>query len=146
MPKVEDIFTKLNGAKYFPTLNLCNGYHHLPLDEDSILKTAFTSAFGEDEYLKVPFGLALTPADFQELMYKVLKDLPFTIAYLDDIVIYSKMAEHLNYQQQVFHKHHGANLSMKLRQVPLLHQGNSIFGPYPQHNGYKATTFKNSNY
>ena len=30
MPKVEDIFSKLNGAKYFSTLDLRAGYHHIP--------------------------------------------------------------------------------------------------------------------
>ena len=45
VPRVEDIFSKLNGAKYFITLNLHAGYHHIPLDEDSIPKTAFTSPF-----------------------------------------------------------------------------------------------------
>ena len=30
MPKVEDIFSKLNGATYFTTLDLCAGYHHIP--------------------------------------------------------------------------------------------------------------------
>ena len=38
MPRVEDIFSKLNGAKYLSTLNLHAGYHHIPLDEDSISK------------------------------------------------------------------------------------------------------------
>ena len=52
---------------------------------------------------------------FQELMNKVLKDLPFTIAYLDDIIINSKTAEeHLNHLQWVFHKLYNAELSMKL--------------------------------
>ena len=38
-------------------------------------------------------------------MNKVLKDLSFTMAYLDDIIIYSKTAEeHLDHLQQVFHK------------------------------------------
>ena len=32
MPKV-DIFSKLNGATYFTTLDLCAGYHHIPLDK-----------------------------------------------------------------------------------------------------------------
>ena len=50
-----------------------------------------------------------------ELMNKVLKDLPFTIAYLDDIIIYSKTAEeHLDHLQQFFYKLHDAELSMKL--------------------------------
>ena len=29
MPKVEDIFSKLNGAKYYSTLDLQAGYHHI---------------------------------------------------------------------------------------------------------------------
>ena len=41
MPKVEDIFSKLNGATYFTTLDLRAGYHHIPLDKPSIPKTAF---------------------------------------------------------------------------------------------------------
>ena len=41
--KVEDIFSKLNSAKYFSTLHLKDGYHHIFLDADSIPKTAFTS-------------------------------------------------------------------------------------------------------
>ena len=41
MPKLEDIFSKLNGATYFTTLDLRAGYHHIPLDMPSKLKTAF---------------------------------------------------------------------------------------------------------
>ena len=93
LSRVEDIFSKLEGAKYFSTLSLHAGYNHIPLDEESIPKTAFTSSFGKYRCLKVPFGLAQAVAYFQELMNKVLKDLPFTIAYLDDIIIYSKSAK-----------------------------------------------------
>ena len=57
MPKVEDIFSKLNGATYFTTLDLRAGYHHIPLDKPSTPKTAFNSPFGKFEYVKVPFGL-----------------------------------------------------------------------------------------
>ena len=76
MPKVEDIFSQLNGAKYFSTLDLRAGYHHIGLTTDSIPKTAFTSPFGKYEYVKVPFGLAQAPAYFQELMTGVLKIYP----------------------------------------------------------------------
>ena len=47
MPKVEDIFSQLNGAKYFSTLDFRAGYHHIGLTTDSIPKTAFTSPFGK---------------------------------------------------------------------------------------------------
>ena len=62
MPKVEDIFSILNRATYFTTLDLCTGSHHIPLDKPSIPKTAFNSPIGKFEYVKVPFGLAQAPA------------------------------------------------------------------------------------
>ena len=115
MPKVEDIFSQLNGARYFSTLDLRAGYHHIRLTTDSIPKTAFTSPFGKYEYVKVPFGLAQVPAYFQELMTGVLKDIPFAMAYLDDIIIYSSTPEeHLQHIKTVFEKLNHAKLSMKL--------------------------------
>ena len=115
MPKVEDIFSNLNGAKYFSTLDLRAGYHHIKLDKSSITKTAFISPFGKYEYVKVPFRLALVPAYFQELMIGILKDFYFTISYLDDIIIFSKTAEeHLLHIRKVFKKLRSAKLLMKL--------------------------------
>ena len=114
MPKVEDIFPKLNRATYFTTLDLCTGYHHIPLDNSSISKTAFNSPFGKYEYVKVPFRLAQAPAYFQELMTGIHKDFPFAKAYLDDIIIFSKTPqEHLSHIHMVFEKLKSANLSMK---------------------------------
>ena len=68
MPKIKDIFSKLNGATYFTTWDLRAGYHHILLDKHSIPKIAFNSPFRKYEYLKVPFGLAQAPAYFQELI------------------------------------------------------------------------------
>ena len=82
MPKVEDIFSKLNGATYFSVLDLRTGYHHIPLDKSSIPKTAFNSPFGKYEYIKVPFGLTQAPAYFQELMTGILKDFPLCYCLL----------------------------------------------------------------
>ena len=115
MLKVEDIFSKLNGAKNFSTLDLRTCYHHIPLEKSSIPETAFNSPFGKYEYIKVPFRLAQAPAYFQELMTRILKDFNFTIAYLDDIIIFSKTAEeHLSHIRKVFEKLKSAKLSMKL--------------------------------
>ena len=114
MPKVEDIFPKLNGAKYFSTLDLWAGYHHIPLDKTFIPKTAFNSLLGKYEYVKVPSGLAQAPAYFQEHMTGILKDFNFAIAYLDDIILFSTTAEeHLSHIKQVFENLQAAKLSMK---------------------------------
>ena len=139
MPKVEDMFSKLNGAKYFITLDLHAGYHHIPLDEPSIPKMVFNSPFGKYEYVKVPFWLAQAPAYFQELMTEILKDLNFAIAYLDDIIIFSRMAEeHLSHIRQVWEKLRDAKLSMKLskchffsKEIPYLGHILSTKGIWP---------------
>ena len=71
--------------------------------------------FGKYEYIKVPFGLVQAPAYFQELMTGMLKDFNFTIAYLDNIIIFSRTAEeYLSHIKQVFEKVWAAKLSMKL--------------------------------
>ena len=115
MLKVEDIFSKLNGAKYFSALDLRAGYHHIPLDKSSVSKQHLTPPFGKYEYVKVPFGLSQAPAIFQELMTGILKDFNFTIGYLDNIIIFSRTAEeHLSHIRKVFEKLLLAKLSMKL--------------------------------
>ena len=64
--------------------------------------------------MKVPLGLAQAPAYFQALMTGILKDFPFVIAYLDDILIFSKTPlEHLSNIRMVCEKLKSANLSMK---------------------------------
>ena len=115
IPKVKDIFSKLNGVNYFSTLDLRAGYHHIPLDKSSIPQTAFNSPFRKYEYVKEPFCLAQAPAYFQELMTDILKDFNFAIVYLNDIIIFSRTAEeHLLYIKQVFEKLWSSKLSMKL--------------------------------
>ena len=65
MPRIEDIFAKLGKAKFYTTLDLRSGYHHIALDKDSIKKTAFVAPCGKYEYLKFPFGIAQAPTYFQ---------------------------------------------------------------------------------
>ena len=114
MPKVEDIFSKLNGAKYFTMLDLRAGYHHILLDKPSIPETTFNLPFRKYEYVKVPFGLAQAPAYFQELMTSILKDFNFAIAYLDNIIIFCNTPEeHLSHIRKVLEKLLSAKLSMK---------------------------------
>ena len=60
---------------------------------------AFVTPFGKYEFNMVPFGLAQAPVYFQALINKVLKGLhKFAVAYLDDIIIFSKdEEEHLEH-------------------------------------------------
>ena len=92
---------------------------------------AFNSPFGKYEYVKVPFGLAQAPVYFQELMTGILKDLSFGIAYLDDIIIFSKTPqEHLSHIRWVFEKLRKAKLSMKMSKCNFFFQRNPVSGTY----------------
>ena len=121
MPRVEDIFAKLGKTRFYTTLDLRSGYHYMALDKNSIKKRTFVAPFGKYEYLKVPFGLAQAPAYFQNLMNKVLNGLSFTLAYLDDVIIFNETAEqHLKCIQIIFTRLKQANLKLKKTSVPFI--------------------------
>ena len=114
LPKIDEMYAKLKGAKVFSTIDLRSGYHHIALGKSSRAKTAFVMPFGKYEFLMVPFGLAQAPAYFQLLMNKVLKGLKFAMMYLDDIIIFSQdKLQHLEHLEIVFSHLQEAGLKMK---------------------------------
>ena len=114
LPKIDEMYAKLKGAKVFTTIDLRSSYHHIALGKSSRAKTAFVTPFGKYEFLMVPFGLAQAPAYFQLLMNKVLKGLKFTMTYLDNIIIFSQdELQHLEHLEIVFSCLREAGLKMK---------------------------------
>ena len=79
LPRVEESFEALSGAKLFSTMDLTSGYNVVAMHEDDIEKTAFTTPFGLYEYLRMPFGLCNAPATFQRLMQHCFRDEIFNI-------------------------------------------------------------------
>ena len=57
LPKIDEMYANLCGAKIFTTLDLRSGYYHIALDKESKAKTAFVMPFGKYEFNAVPFGL-----------------------------------------------------------------------------------------
>ena len=53
-------------------------------------KSAFVTPFGQFEFTVMPLGMKTSAATFLRLMDKLLNDLENTVAYFDDIVVYSK--------------------------------------------------------
>ena len=114
LPKIDEMYAKLKGAKVFSTIYLRSGYHHIALGKSSRAKTAFVTPFGNYEFLMVPFSLAQAPAYFQLLMKKVLKGLKFAMTYLDDTIIFSQdELQHLEHLEIVFSCLWEAGLKMK---------------------------------
>ena len=115
LPKIDEMYANLRGAKIFTTLDLHSGYYHIALDDESKAKTAFVTPFGKYEFNAVLFGLAQAPASFQQLISIVLQDCSnFAMAYLDDIIIFSQNEqEHLKHIEIIFKKLKKAGLKLK---------------------------------
>ena len=114
LPKIDEMYAKLKGAKVFSTIDLRSGYYHITLGKDSRAKTAFVTSFGKYKFLMVPFGLAQAPAYFQLLINQVLESLSFAMMYLDDIIIFSNNEEeHLLHLEEVFYRLSKPGLKMK---------------------------------
>jgi len=102
IPEAQQLFDTLGGAGFFSTLDLSQGYHQVPVAEEDIPKTAFTTRKGQFEYLRMPFGLCSAPATFQRLMHTVLRNENWEkcLIYLDDILVFGKTAEE-HYQRLI---------------------------------------------
>ena len=129
LPKIDELFAFLKGAKYFTALDLCSGYYHSKLNKDSIPKSAFTTVFGKFEFLRLPSRLSQGPDFFMHLIYNLI-GLEKTsdksqgsgyLAYLDDILIYRKTeTEHLEMLNNAFKHLSKTGLKIKLSKCSFL--------------------------
>ncbi|MCO5603006.1 hypothetical protein L7F22_057148 [Adiantum nelumboides] len=104
VPRVEDLFDKLQGSTYFSRIDLKSGYHQIRIVDEDIVKTAFRTTFGLYEYLIIPFGLTNAPATFNRMMERIFRpNRNFTGVFFDDVIIYSKtIEEHKEHLKVIF--------------------------------------------
>ncbi|GKB06164.1 putative reverse transcriptase domain-containing protein, partial [Tanacetum coccineum] len=100
LPRIDDLFDKLQGSSVYLKINLISGYHQLRVRDEDIPKTTFRTRYGHYEFQVMPFGLTNTPVVFMDLMNHVCKPYldKFVIMFIDDILIYSRnKKEHANH-------------------------------------------------
>ncbi|BHF80208.1 hypothetical protein SprV_0702333200 [Sparganum proliferum] len=103
VPHLQDFSRALFGKAVFSKINLVRAFHQIPIAPEDVSKTAVTTPFGFFEFLRMPLGLRNASLTFQRFVDKVLRDLPFVYAYIDDIVVASHTAEeHMEHLATVF--------------------------------------------
>ncbi|GFX54494.1 retrovirus-related Pol polyprotein from transposon 412, partial [Trichonephila clavipes] len=93
LPLIEDILDKLQDTRVFSTIDLRNGFFHVPVNKQSRPYTSFVTQNGQFQFLKMPFGLSTCPSTFQRFINTVFRDLVvqgIVLPYMDDIVILAK--------------------------------------------------------
>jgi hypothetical protein len=92
LPRIEDLFNQMRGARVFSKIDLRSGYHQMKIRPSNIPKTAFSTRYGLYEYTVMSFGLTNAPAYFMNLMNKVFMEYLdiFVVVFIDDILIYYK--------------------------------------------------------
>ena len=111
LPRINDLFNQLRGARVYSKINLRTGYHQLRVREADIPKTAFRMWYGHFEFTVMPFGLTNAPAAFMDFMHRVFQPYldRFVVVFVDDILIYFNYEEehegHLRITLQVLRDH-----------------------------------------
>lgn len=114
LPNMQHFHHRLSGATLFTKLDLVKAYHFIPVQPSDVEKTAITTPFGAFEYVRMPFGLRNSSGTFQRFIDSLLRDMPFALSYLDDILIFSKNVEsHRTHTTAVLNKLKEAGLRIK---------------------------------
>jgi hypothetical protein len=131
LPRIDDSYMQLQGARFFTSLDMQNGYWQMPLDKDSIPKTAFSSRYGQYEWRVMPQGLTNAPAGFQRAMNKILRPYldKFCMVYLDDILIYSRTeVEHKRHVKTILRTLDEAKMILNLEKCQFFQQSIRFLG------------------
>lgn len=93
MPNIEDQLDSLENGKIFTTLDLKNGFFHVPIKPESRKYTSFVTHPGQYEFKRVPFGLCNNPAifcRFINFIFQPLINAKIVLSYMDDLIIVAK--------------------------------------------------------
>ena len=114
IPKVEDLFTKLQGGKSFTKLDMRQAYQQLELADESKKYVVISTHKGLFQYTRLPFGIASAPGMFQRVMENLLKGIKGVIVFIDDILIARESDRgNLESLEEVLKRLEEANLRLK---------------------------------
>lgn len=95
IPRSQDLFRSLEGAKYYSSIDMTQGYFQIPIKQEDQDKTGFITDFGLFNFKRIPQGFKNSAPIFQRIINNVFSDYLYKtmIAYLDDICCFGNSFE-----------------------------------------------------
>jgi len=90
IPKFSDVLQELEGFTFATSIDLNMGYWTIRLDPDAQKICTISLPWGKYSYMRLPMGVAGSPAIFQEKMSDLMQALIYVRAYLDDLLVITK--------------------------------------------------------
>lgn len=121
VPKVNEIIDKMNGARFFSTLDLAGAYHQIRLEKGSKQYTAFSTTYQKFQFTSVPFGLSTSPVALLKASHEIADEIEGVLVYMDDIVIFAgTLKRHMEILIMVFDRIREKNLKIKTKKSKFL--------------------------
>jgi hypothetical protein len=111
LPRMNDLFDQVGGAKIFSKLDLQSDYHQVRIKDEDINKKTFQTRYRHYKFIVIPFGLTNTPTPFMCLINSIFSQYldNFMVVFIDNILVYSKTEEehdeHLRIVLKTLKKH-----------------------------------------
>jgi len=96
LPLISDVLENIGMKKVFTKMDLRWGYNNVRIKEGDKWKAAFMTPEGSFELIVMFFGLTNSPATFQAMMNKLLRDLTNTgkvAVFIDNVIVGTKTEE-----------------------------------------------------
>ena len=145
LPRIDETFEALSGARFFTTLDLLSGYWQVGLTPEARLKSAFVVRSGLYLWNVMPFGLCNAPSTFERLMETVLRGLQWQscLVYLDDVVVFGRTEDELlQRMDEVFTRLSAAGLKLKPRKCCLFARKTDYLGHVISERGIEVSPEK----
>ena len=124
IPRIEDLFAKLVGGKYFTYLDLSQAYQQLLLDDESKDYIVINTPLGLFRHYHSPFEVSSASEIFQRAMEPLLQGIQNVVVYIDDILVTGTTDKvHLNTLNEVLNRLKNAGLHLiKASAISCYHQ------------------------
>lgn len=141
LPRIEEVFAKLQGGEKYSKIDLKMAYNQLELtshDSSQELTTINTSK-GLFQYTRLVFGLANAPAIFQRAMENLLIGIEGVVVWLDDICITAPNNKiHLERLEEVLKRLQDAGLRLQRNKCDFFQDSVTYLGYVIDKNGLRT--------